>query len=72
MKNLHGHCVCGTTLFWHKPSDNHYCMNAELFDDIIKAASFELELFYDQKPEYYSFAGERRKLNHNFEEIAES
>jgi hypothetical protein len=67
-----GFCsLCGTTLFWHKPSENHYCMNAELFDDVIENASFALELFYDQKPAYYSFAGKRRKLDHNFEEIAE-
>jgi len=65
-----GFCsVCGSTLFWHKPSDNHYCMNAELFDDIIKNASFELELFYDMKPEYYTFAGAHKKLDRNFEEI---
>ena len=65
-----GFClVCGSTLFWHNPADNHYCMNAELFDDIIRNASFNLELFYDMKPEYYSFAGERKKLSRNFEEI---
>ena len=65
-----GFCsVCGSTLFWHDPADNHYCMNAELFDDIIQNASFNLELFYDMKPEYYSFAGERKKLNRKFEEI---
>ena len=65
-----GFCsVCGSTLFWHDPNDNHYCMNAELFDDIIKNASFELELFYAMKPEYYSFVGERKKLDCNFKEI---
>ncbi len=67
-----GFCsVCGSTLFWHNPADNHYCMNAELFDDIIKNAVFGLELFYDMKPEYYSFAGERKKLDRDFEEISE-
>jgi hypothetical protein len=60
---------CGTTLFWHKPSDNHYCMNAELFDDIVTRASFELELFYDDKPAYYSFAGERKHLDNDYREI---
>lgn len=65
-----GFCsFCGTTLFWHNPADNHYCMNAELFDDIIKNASFDLELFYDQKPSYYTFKGDRKKLNCKFEEI---
>lgn len=65
-----GFCsVCGSTLFWHNPLDNHYCMNAELFDDIIKSASFEAELFYDMKPGYYSFLGERKKFNSKFEEV---
>lgn len=44
-------------------------MNAELFDEIIKEAAFNLELFYDMKPAYYSFAGERKKLDRNFNEI---
>lgn len=67
-----GFCaVCGTTLFWHNPADNHYCCNAELFDDIIKNASFEAELFYDSKPAYYSFAGERKKLDSHFSEITQ-
>jgi hypothetical protein len=65
-----GFCsVCGSNLFWHDPVENHYCMNAELFDDIIKIASFNLELFYDMKPDYYSFTGERKKLDRNFQEI---
>ncbi len=65
-----GFCsVCGSTLFWHNPADDHYCMNAELFDDIIKDASFELELFYDMKPPYYAYEGTRKKLDRNFQEI---
>ena len=65
-----GFCsVCGSTLFWHNPADNHYCMNAELFDGIIQNASFNLELFFDMKPEYYTFSGERKKLDSNFQEI---
>ena len=65
-----GFCsVCGTTLYWFDPETNHYCMNAELFDDVIKDASFDLELFYDMKPGYYTFAGERMKRDRNFEEI---
>lgn len=65
-----GFCsVCGSSLFWHSPEDNHYCMSAELFDDIVRDASFELELFYDMKPGYYAFAGERKKLDRNFREI---
>lgn len=65
-----GFCsICGSTLFWHDSESNHYCMNAELFDEIIKDASFELELFYDSKPDYYAFSEERKKLDCNFNEI---
>ncbi|MDR1703403.1 MAG: GFA family protein [Clostridiales bacterium] len=65
-----GFCsVCGSTLFWHDPAQNHYCMNAELFDDVIKNAEFGLELFYDMKPDYYTFSGERKKLDRSFKEI---
>jgi hypothetical protein len=65
-----GFCsVCGSTLFWHDPAQNHYCLNAELFDAIIENADFQLELFYDHKPEYYSFAGDRKKLDRYFKEI---
>lgn len=65
-----GFCsVCGSILYWHDPAANHYCMNAELFDGIIKNASFELELFYDMKPPYYDYAGERKRLDRNFQEI---
>jgi hypothetical protein len=67
-----GFCsVCGSNLFWHKPADDHYCMNAELFDEVIKNASFELELFYDHKPKYYYFVGKRKRLDKNFQEIAD-
>ena len=44
-------------------------MNAELFDEIINKATFDLELFYDMKPAYYAFAGERKKLDRRFKEI---
>ena len=65
-----GFCsVCGSTLFWHNPTDNHYCMNAELFDEVIQNASFELELYYDHKPAYYDFSGSRKRLNCRFEEM---
>ena len=65
-----GFCsICGSTLFWHNSADNHYCMNAELFDGIINKATFDLELFYDMKPAYYAFTGERKKLDRHFKEI---
>lgn len=59
---------CGSILYWHDRENNHFCMNAELFDDVIQNASFELELFYDHKPAYYNYTGERKRLDHNYEE----
>ena len=65
-----GFCsICGSILFWYNPEDNHYCMNAELFNGIINKATFDLELFYDMKPAYYTFTGERKKLDRHFKEI---
>jgi hypothetical protein len=66
-----GFCsVCGSTLFWHNPADDHHCMSAELFDAVVASADFQLELFYDHKPAYYAFAGERKKLDSSFKEIS--
>jgi hypothetical protein len=66
-----GFCsVCGTNLFWYKPEDDHYCMNAELFDDVIRNASFELEIYYDHKPAHYTFTGRRKRLDSDFNEIS--
>jgi hypothetical protein len=65
-----GFCsVCGSDIFWHNPADDHYCMNAELFDEVLKKAEFGLEIYYDHKPAYYSFAGERKRLDSSFKEI---
>jgi hypothetical protein len=46
---------CGTRLFWHGLSEDHYCVN--------------VELFYDDKPAYYDFTQETKKLDENFQEI---
>jgi hypothetical protein len=59
---------CGTFLFWHN-DEGHYRMNAELFDAIIADGSFELELFYDEKPAYYDFKNATKKLDSKFETV---
>ncbi|MDR0299822.1 MAG: GFA family protein [Streptococcaceae bacterium] len=60
---------CGTKLFWHSLSDDHYCVNVELFDEILAEGKLQLELFYNNKPAYYDFAQETKKLDENFQEI---
>jgi hypothetical protein len=65
-----GFCsACGSDIFWHNPADDHYCMNAELFDEVVKNAEFGLEIYYDHKPAYYRFAGERKRLDSSFHEV---
>ncbi|GCF92544.1 hypothetical protein NRIC_04350 [Enterococcus florum] len=57
------YAVCGTYLFWHHLQRDHYCLNAELFPEIIQDAHFGLQLFYDRKPAYYDFANQTKKMN---------
>lgn len=61
--------TCGTYLFWHHLTRDHYCMNAELFPDIIKNAEFGLQVFYDRKPNYYDFSNETKKMSSQWEEM---
>ena len=42
---------------------------SEILDTFINKATFDLELFYDMKPAYYTFTGERKKLDRHFKEI---
>jgi hypothetical protein len=44
-------------------------MNAGLFDEVEKNAEFGLEIYYDHKPAYYNFAGERKRLDSKFHEV---
>ena len=60
---------CGTRLFWHKQSDDHYCVSAGLFDDITANGKLQLELFYDKKPDYYSYQQETKKMDSSYQEI---
>jgi hypothetical protein len=48
-----------------------FCLNAELFPEIIRNADFSLQLFYDRKPDYYDFANKTTCLDHNFQEVSD-
>lgn len=52
---------CGTHLFYRLKEDRHYFMPVGLFED---AESFvlDLQVFIDEKPEYYCFSNETRNM----------
>ncbi|MCP4386290.1 MAG: GFA family protein [Hyphomicrobiales bacterium] len=53
--------VCGSNLFYRiKESGQHYVL-AGLFDDE-GGAEFDLQVFIDEKPDYYSFANKTKTL----------
>ena len=52
---------CGTSLFYRLKDSNHYVIWMGTFDD---QAAFNLagEIFYDEKPASYDFAGDHPRL----------
>jgi hypothetical protein len=57
-----GFCkLCGSNIFYRVVSDGSYDMSLGAFDDKL---GFELrhEIFIDQKPDCYSFAGNHKRL----------
>ena len=66
-----GFCgVCGTHLFYHLLPSGEYALSAGIFQD----QDFKLaeEIFIDEKPAFYEFRNETRKLTGQqvFEEFA--
>lgn len=53
--------VCGTPLFWHMVGTHHYALNAGALEDK-SALALTLQIFIDEKPRYYDFANDTRKL----------
>ncbi len=49
---------CGSNLFYHFVPAGNYGLLAGLFDDM-GDVTFSEEIFVDEKPDYYSFAGDR-------------
>lgn len=57
-----GFCrVCGTNIFYHAKKLDEYDINIGTFDD---ASAFQMigEIFIDEKPDCYEFAGDRPRL----------
>lgn len=52
---------CGSTLFYKVKANGQHFMAAGLFGDL-DGFVFDHEVFIDEKPELYSFAGERRRM----------
>ena len=54
---------CGSSLFWRMPSDKsgHVAVAFQSFDDT-SSFTFVAEIFIDEKPALYAFAGERPRL----------
>lgn len=58
-----GFCnACGTNLFW-RTKDKSYCnINAFSLDEPLSDAKFDLEIYIDNKPEFYAFSNETKKM----------
>lgn len=57
-----GFCTtCGTSLFYHGIYDDTYYLPVDLFDDQ-EDAKLQLEIYYDEKPAYFDFANETKKV----------
>lgn len=52
---------CGTHLFYYFKPKAGYSFTAGLFDRL-EGFTFAEEIFVDDKPDYYDFAGERERL----------
>ena len=53
--------VCGTALYWHMSGTDHYAISAGMLDDQSKLV-LTTEIFIDEKPDYYAFANDTKKM----------
>jgi hypothetical protein len=53
--------ICGTSLYWHMSGTDHYAVSAGMLDDPSKLV-FTTEIFVDEKPAYYAFANDTKKM----------
>lgn len=52
---------CGSHLFYRLKSNNHYHVPVGIFDDVENLV-FDMQVFIEEKPEYYSFANKTKNL----------
>lgn len=61
-----GFCkVCGSHIFMKSKEGNEYGIPAGMFDNE-DGIVFDRQVFYDQKPDYYSFANDTRNITSNY------
>ncbi len=53
--------TCGSSILWRSLDGRHHSIPVALLDGL-DGASFTTEIFIDEKPPYYSFAGERTRM----------
>jgi len=53
--------ICGTTLYWRMSGTDHYGISAGMLDDSSELV-LATEIFVDEKPAYYAFANETKKM----------
>lgn len=53
--------ACGTSLYWRMSGTDHYALSAGALDDQSRLA-LTTEIFIDEKPLYYAFANETKKM----------
>ncbi len=53
--------TCGSSILWRSVDGTFHHVPAALIDDL-DGVAFTTEIFVDQKPAYYDFAGERRRM----------
>ncbi|MEM7571191.1 MAG: GFA family protein [Pseudomonadota bacterium] len=57
-----GFCkVCGTHLFYRMKDGSFYSIPTGLFGDV-EGLELTLEIYVDEKPDYYDFAGDTKKM----------
>ena len=52
---------CGSHLFYRLKEENHYYVTVGIFDND-ESLVFDLEVFIEEKPKYYAFANETKKM----------
>lgn len=53
--------VCGTSLYWHLAGSDTYSFSAGVLDDQTQL-NLTMQIFIDEKPDYYDFANDTPRL----------
>ena len=53
---------CGTILFWRSKDQSFCTINVFALQQLPQDLDFNLEVYIDHKPDFYSFAGQRKSM----------